>query len=298
MTGSTEEPWSGCHGVHVAGAGARFGLCRGKALAHVEIQVGEPAPPGRDVLWSQPQPGGGSQRSTLSRGGDLVMELGGEPRVSLSSDRAVVTVAEPFGWVEAQLLASFILPYVVSSERTLALHAAAAARSGKAVLIAGPGGTGKSSSLVGLVDEGWTPLSEDVCTIDLTGAEPTVWPGPPWVRRRHGEQGPKGASMLFESSEKTAWDVRGFGHVPGPTPVEELVILEPPLPGERPRRTLLQTGQAIRALAPHAIWLGDSQETGRRLFGPVAVAAARIPVSVLRLPVRDDWIDLLVPMLG
>lgn len=297
-TTSIADSWPGCHGVHVVGSGERLGVCRGEPLTHVEVKVGRPASPGPDELWSQPQPGGGSQRSTLSHDRNLVLELDGEPRVSLSPDRAAVTVAEPFGWVEAQLVASFIFPYMVSSERTLVLHAAAAERDGKAVLIAGPGGTGKSSSLIGLVDEGWTPLSEDVCTIDLAGQHPTVWPGPPWVRRRHGEQGPKQAPVLFESSEKTAWDIRGFRNAPGPTPVAELVILEPPLPGVPPKRTPLATGQTIGALAPHAVWLGDTRETGRRLFGPVAVAASRIPVSLLRLPVRDDWTDLLISMLG
>lgn len=297
MTGAGGESWQGCHGVRVTGAGERFGVCRGDALGHLEIRVGQPSKPGPDELWSQPQPDGGSQRSSLSREGDVVLELGGGPRVSLSRDRRVATVADPFGWVEAQLVASFVLPFLVSSESTLVLHAAAATRSGRAVLFAGPGGTGKSSSLVGLVDEGWTPLSEDVCTIDFTGSDPLVWPGPPWVRRRHGEQGPKGASVLFKSSEKTAWDVGGFRNVPGPTPVGELIILQPPVRGGRATRAGLPPGHAIRALAPHAVWLGDARETGRRLFGPVAEAAARIPVSLVTLPVRADWISVLVSLL-
>ena len=297
MTAPGGESWQGCHGVRVTGAGERFGICRGEALGNLEIRVGRPSAPGRNELWSQPQPDGGSQRSSLSREGDMVLELGDEPRVSVSRDRSVVTVAEPFGWVEAQLVASFVLPFLVSSEKTLVLHAAAAARSGKAVLIAGPGGTGKSSSLVGLVDRGWTPLSEDVCVVDFTGPQPLVWPGPPWVRRHHGEQGPKGAPILFTSSEKTAWDVRSFTDAPGPAPVTELVIMQPPLRGGRATRTGLPSGQAIRTLAPHAVWLGDARETGRNLFGPVADAAARIPISLLRLPLRDDWIDVLVSML-
>lgn len=297
MTAAAGKSWPGCHGVGVTGVGDRLGACRGQAIADVEVKVGAPSRPGPDELWSQLQPGGGSQRCSLSSEGDIVLELGDDPRVSLSPDRAVVTVAEPFDWVQAQLVASFILPFLATSDRTLVLHAAAAARSGKAVLIAGPGGTGKSSSLVGLVDHGWTPLSEDVCTIDFTGTEPLVWPGPPWVRRRHGERGPEGAPVLFESSEKTAWDVSTFRDAPAPVPVTELIILEPPFPGEHPTRTVLQPVQAIKALAPHAVWLGDARETARRLFGPVAEAAARIPVSSLRLPLRDDWIDLLVSIL-
>ena len=60
----------------------------------------------------------------------------------------------------------------------------------------------------------------------------------------------------------------------------------------------MRRGDAIGALAPHAVWLGDSGEASRRLFAPVAEAAARIPVSELRLPLAEDWLDLLVPLLA
>jgi len=291
-------PWPGCHGVRVRGNDAtRFGHCRGEPLAAVEVDPGIPARPGAVELWSQPLPTGDLQRLSTGPNGDVVLELGSDRRVSLSPQSGVVTVGEPFDWVGLQLVASYILPFLVAGDRTLVLHAAAACRSGRAVLIAGPGGTGKSSSLVGLAEAGWTPLSEDVCVIDLAGPEPVVWPGPPWVRRRHGEAGPAGAEVLFESSEKTAWDLGPLRQAPGPTPVAGLVVLERPVPGAYPVRRILQAGEAIGALAPHAVWLGDREETGRRLFGPVSEAVARIPVSVLRLPVRDDWIDLLVSIL-
>lgn len=296
MRSRTGAGWPGCHGVRLEGAAARFGECEGDPLAEAEIRIGAPAAPGSVELWSQPQSNGEVQRSTVDSEGHTVLELGAR-RVSLSPDR-VITVAETFDWVETQLVASFILPLLVSGNRRLVLHAAAASRCGQGVVIAGPGGTGKSSSLVGLVEAGWTPLSEDVCVIDLAGPEPLVWPGPPWVRRRHGEGGPKGAAVLFESTEKTAWDVGPFRGAIGPTPVSSLILLEPPVARSDPERTVLQSGEAIAALAPHAVWLGDQGELGRWLFGPIAEAASRIRVSKLRLPVRDDWVDLLVPLIS
>lgn len=289
--------WPGCHGARLAGGGGRFGDCLGKPLVELEIQVGEPASAGPRRLWSQQMPDGSLQQATLGGGGEFVLETGADHRVSLSPDRDVVTVAEPFGWVETQLVASFVIPFLLAGPKTLVLHAAAAWRNDGAVLIAGPGGTGKSSSLVGLVEAGWAPLSEDVCVVDMSGQEPLVWPGPPWVRRHHGEPGPRGSVVLFESSEKTAWDVSAFREAAGPVPVLGLVLLRHPVPGARPERAAISRGEAIAALAPHAVWLGDSGEAGRRLFAPVAEAAARIPVSELRLPLTDDWVDLLVPLL-
>ena len=290
--------WPGCHGVRLAGGGGGFGDCLGKPLAELEIRVGDPAATGSPLLWSQQMPDGSVQRATVGAGGEFVLETGPDHRVSLSSARDVVTVEEPFGWVETQLVASFVIPFLLAGAKTLVLHAAAACRNGGAVLIAGPGGTGKSSSLVGLVEAGWAPLSEDVCVVDLSGPEPVVWPGPPWVRRHHGEPGPRGSRVLFESSEKTAWDVAPFREASGPVPVAGLVVLARPVPGARPERVGIRGGETIGALAPHAVWLGDSREAGRRLFAPVAEAAARIPVSELRLPLAENWVDLLLPLLG
>lgn len=289
--------WAGCHGVRTGGTGNdRFGSCSGEPIAQVEILPGAPAAPGRTELWSQRLPDGTLQRMTVGENGQVVLELG-QRRVSCSPGDGPVIVGEPYDWVTVQLVASFVLPFLVSGANTLVLHAAAACRADRAVLLTGPGGTGKSSSLVGLVDAGWTPLSEDVCVIDLAGPVPLVWPGPPWVRRRHGESGPTGASVLFESSEKTAWDLSPFRDAPGPAPVTSLLVLEPPLDDGDPRRRTLTSGEAIGAIAPHAVWLGDRDQSGRRLFAPVADAAARLPVSRLQLPVRDDWVDLLVSTL-
>lgn len=295
--GQAADTWPGCHGVRVAGGQGRFGESTGSPLADIEIRVGEPAEPGRRVLWSQALPDGSMQRATTGSGGEYVVEVGPLHRVSLSRAEGVVTAADPVDWVETQLVASFVIPFLVSGGRTLVLHAAAASRSGQAVIFAGPGGTGKSSSLVGLAEAGWAPLSEDVCVIDLSGPEPLVWPGPPWVRRMHGEPGPRGSKAMFESSEKTAWDLGPFRVAPAPAPVAGIFLLDAPSTGAQTERTALGRGEAVGALAPHAVWLGDGRETGRRLFGPVTVVASRVPVSVLRLPRRRDWVDLLVRLL-
>ena len=299
MTGSEPEVWHGCHGVRATGAESeRFGLCQGEPLATVQVRLGRPAGTGPRELWSQQLPNGDIQRFTEHPSGDVVLEIGPGHRVSLSPGADAVTTAEPSDWVATQLVASFIFPFLVSGDRALVLHAAAACRSGAAVVIAGPGGTGKSSSLVALAEAGWTPLSEDVCVLDLAGPLPVVWPGPPWVRRLHGEPGPRGSTVLFESSEKTAWDLGGFRHAPGPTPVREVLIVQPPEAGVVASRTRLHPGDAIRAVAAHAVWLGDARESGRHLFGGVAEVAARIPVSAVRMPRSDTWTESLLRLVG
>jgi hypothetical protein len=190
-------------------------------------------------------------------------------------------------------LVSFALPLLIEPLPVLVFHGAAVARGGRAILLMGPGGTGKSSSLVGLVDAGWTAISEDVCVVDLGGpGAPRVWPGPPWVRRHHGEAGPAGATKMFTTSEKTAWDLTPW-QARGALPVVGAVIMQPPA-GDAPQWTPTDRATAIGLLAGHAVWLGDQETRGRHLFERVVAAAARIPVATLQMPRGADWLDHLV----
>ena len=61
----------------------------------------------------------------------------------------------------------------------LALHASAVVSplSGKALLIAGSSGAGKSTVAAALAARGWTVMNDDVSRITLDGKEPVVWPG-------------------------------------------------------------------------------------------------------------------------
>jgi hypothetical protein len=76
----------------------------------------------------------------------------------------------------------------------LAFHAAAAANSKGAILLAGDSGAGKSTLLKALLDRGWTMLADELSAVDLDrGGEPRVWPTFPEIR-------------LWENPEKISWN--------------------------------------------------------------------------------------------
>lgn len=302
--------WPGCHGVRLrSSADLGLGCHAGVPLATVDVLVDSvPAQTGKPV-WSVRWPDqaggpadadrdGGAVRLHRDETGALTLEIVDARRLRVAVHHGAVTVTPPFDGIQAQLVASFGLPMVVEElPSVLVLHAAAAAApDGRiAVVIAGAGGAGKSSALIALMAAGWAPISEDVCVVDLTGLEPRVWPGPPWVRVRHDEAGPAGMDPVFRTSEKTAWGL-GARQPDGAVPVGVVLSLEPP-GGEETHLSSLSPPAAIEAVAGHAVWLGEHEQRARHLFGPVAAVASRVPVVRLRLPHDPDWVDQLTALL-
>lgn len=66
------------------------------------------------------------------------------------------------------------------------LHAGAVARAGRALLVVGPGGAGKSTLATGLLDHGFRYLGDDVVPIDLGTGRIVPFPAAPSVRRHPG----------------------------------------------------------------------------------------------------------------
>lgn len=294
--GGGDLEWPGCHGVRIHGADLALGWCRGRPLLDVTVVVEPLAAPQGEVVWSLP----GSDPAVSHRlhregTGDYLLQVGTGRRLAVSADGERITVTPPVDAVQTQLVASFGLPLLLGGPRTLLLHAAAVARGGVAVLLAGPGGSGKSTSLSALVEAGWEALSEDVCVVDLASTIPTVWPGPPWVRLRTGERGPTGGEALFSTGDKTAWDLSPWRSAQ-PARVGAIVAVDPP-GGAVPRWEPLERSAALAELATHGIWLGPPAERGRRLFPAVASAATRLAVARLRVPRDLAWRDQLVGVL-
>ena len=73
------------------------------------------------------------------------------------------------------------------------LHAAAVARDGRALLIVGPGGSGKSSLATELVDMGYCYLGDDVIPVDPVSGTAYPFPVTPAVRSAPGGRLPRGA---------------------------------------------------------------------------------------------------------
>jgi hypothetical protein len=66
------------------------------------------------------------------------------------------------------------------------IHAGAAGHGGRAVLIVGPGGRGKSTLVTGLCATGWTYLSDDITPVDSSSDQAFPFPIAPAVREDAG----------------------------------------------------------------------------------------------------------------
>jgi hypothetical protein len=277
--------WAGCHGVRTSGDSIELGASAGVPLAFATIRYGEVAPPEGSQLWSQ-----NGEAAVLSRRVDGRFVLASPRAAALEVDPrdASITVAPGDDAVQRQLVASFGLPLLLHGLDVLLVHGSACARDDRAIVVCADSGSGKSSTLVRLIDHGWESLSEDVCTIDLRDPQhPRVWPGPPWVRVAHGEPGPAAATRAFESEDKTAWDTSAI-HAAAPVDLARVVVLDAP-GGGAPVIELLARAEALRAIARHAVWLQEPADRGRRLFPPVATVVAQVPVVRVRLPHDDAW---------
>ncbi|HVV38243.1 MAG TPA: hypothetical protein VHC63_16665 [Acidimicrobiales bacterium] len=278
--------WPGVHGVRLTGEPIAVGYGSGTPLTSAEVRFGVVAAPDGDRLWSQPGEAGALFRRPDGR---FVLTGPTGPQLEVDVPEATITVAPGKDAVQRQLVASFGVPLLLHGLDVLMVHGSACVYGGEAVVVCADSGSGKSSVLVRLVDEGWQSVSEDLCVIDLRPARPQVWPGPPWVRVHHGEPGPVGVDQAFTSADKDAWDVSAT-HATAPTAVARVVLLDAP-GGESPVIEPLPHADALRVLARHAVWLHEPADRGRHLFGPVAKVASSVPAVRVRLPRRAGWRD-------
>lgn len=295
MTPPAEATWRGCHGVRVKGSAENaLGHVAGTPIATVDVVLGPSSTDAAGTeVWRR------SATATI-RDRHLVVDqcLAQRPSgalvlrttagsVEYEPNGSRITVDAVDDAVAGQLLVGFGLPLALHDHDALVVHASACARDGRAVLVCGPSGRGKSSALVALTDAGWDAVSEDLCAIDLRDERPRVWPGPPWVRRAHGEPGPRGSRARFSTAEKTAWDLEGR-LTRRPVPVDRIVFLDPPA-GDAPVVQSLGRADAIRELAPHAVWLGDGESGATRLFSAVVRVTAGVDAARLQLPRTSSW---------
>jgi hypothetical protein len=290
--------------VRLEGEPVSLGTLTGEPLATATVQFGPVGAAEGVELWAQHGEvviDGVSisvDRWLHRRDADGVLVMTGSrgPALQVDPASATITIDDGDEPAQLQLLATFGLPLVLQSTGALIVHGSSCSRGDQTVVICGDSGSGKSSALVGLVDAGWTAVTEDLCAIDFRGGVPTVWPGPPWVRVGRGRPGPAGSARRFAGSDKTGWDLSG-NQTAEARPLTQVVLLDAP-GGDAPSLTPVPNATAIRALAPHAVWLGDNDERGPRLFGPTAELAAKVPTFRLRLPRRDSWLDAVPDLLA
>lgn len=293
---ATAAGWPGCHGVQLSRCPIDVGGSSGAPLAAASVELGPAGPASGERLWRVElevevegvpvraeqelwRRAEGTFHVQSSRGGALTVDAATSTIVLDGSEEAVV----------AQLLTTYGLPLLLQERGALVLHAAAFAVDGEALLVAGASGRGKSSLLVAAVDTGFLAVSEDLCVLDLRGEVPLVWPGPPWVRRRRGEPGPRDATVRFETRDKTAWDLTGR-QIRGPIPLAGFVGLEQPQ-GTAPRLQALARPDAIRRLAADIVWLGHPDDRAAASFAGVARVSGVVAASTLQLPLGPSWLD-------
>jgi NAD-dependent oxidoreductase involved in siderophore biosynthesis len=299
-----ERPWAGCHGVRVEGEPVGVGSAFGTPLATATVKFGPLEEAEGTVLWVQHGEAGPSDdRRIVDRvlarrpDGRLLLSGSDGPVVEVDQSTATITIDSKDDVVHRQLLAAFGLPLILNDVGALMVHGSACALGDETILVCGESGSGKSSTLVRLVDAGWLAVSEDVCAIDLNApGGPVVWPGPPWVRIGRDERGPRGCDALFEQIDKTAWDISHVQTTEAKR-LSRIVLLDAP-GGVAPQLRQLTRADAIRTLARHAVWLEEQDERGRRLFELVTALAARVPAFRMQLPRNDRWTENLPDLLA
>lgn len=304
MTGSATPCWDGCHGVRLSStAGLDVGAASGEPLVEAVVERGSAGEPSGTELWrlalDVDGPSGPVRaEQALWRRGDGALLLHSNQGAALSVDpieRSIVVVGSDDS-VRAQLVVTYGLPLLLHEVGALVVHGAACALGDRAVLVCGERGRGKSSLLVGLTDAGWRPISEDLCALDLRNGAPVVWPGPPWVRRVHGETGPAGSTVRFRAHDKTAWDI-GPLQTTRAVDLGLVVFLDAP-GGAIPRCEAVSRPEVVRRLAADSVWLDDPDRRGSALFEPVSRVSGAVPAVALQAPRRASWLDGLPDLLA
>jgi hypothetical protein len=95
---------------------------------------------------------------------------GAQSSIDLYAERDV----DP-SWVE-HVLVNAALPLMAEARGVLSLHAAAAVRDGRAWIIGGPSGVGKSTAALGLIRKGWELLGDDRAVVREKGDGWLVYP--------------------------------------------------------------------------------------------------------------------------
>jgi hypothetical protein len=152
---------------------------------------------------------------------------------------------------------------------------------------------------MGLVNAGWEAVSEDQCVIELDGrARHRVWPGPNWVRLKHGAVLPPlvaERSPRFEALDKIAWGI-GDGIAHAPAEVRRIVLLEPAGGSEVVFEPLAEP-EAIGALAKSSTWFQRQEAFASQVLPLVAKLGMSVDGFRMRLPRLPDWLERGVALL-
>jgi hypothetical protein len=162
-------PAPGFPAEHVRGTGGRV----------ASIILGDP-PPGLagEELFTQPLPGGCFRVERGDAGYALTHSFYGAYGVSADGTEITCTPAELPDWLWQRFLVGQALPLAAALQGLEPLHASAAALDGKALLIMGTSGAGKSSVALHLVAGGAKFMADDVAALELGEGQVLAHSGP------------------------------------------------------------------------------------------------------------------------
>lgn len=188
-----------------------FALVDTGSSADVRIERGPVLPDG-EVLWEAPI----APRCRCLRQGDEIIMDWDAARFAVRRDRIVVDAQDEA--VMRQLLIQPVWAVLLTARGRQALHACAVERDNRAVAVAGTSRSGKSTSALALINQGWRLLTDDLLTFER---DTVAYPGPPYMRLRAD----RAAGLAG------GWDELGkLCHAPRscqqPVPVETIIILD------------------------------------------------------------------------
>ncbi|MEA3246140.1 MAG: hypothetical protein U9Q74_08265 [Gemmatimonadota bacterium] len=203
--------------------------------------------------------------------------------------RAPLTVADA-----AHFLLEPVLAFVLRQRGDLVLHASGVAFGGRAAIICGPAGAGKSTTAGACLLAGAAMLSDDVLRVtpsdDTWHAHPGTSNCRVWDDGARALVGDASRAPVFSAT----WDKRvvrpaaiGAGVAAEPVPVALVCILGSRAGGSAPRFDFLSGYEAARGLLENASppWVADPAVRATELRAIAALAGA---VPVARLLGPDD----------
>lgn len=220
-------------------------------------------------------------------GDRLAVEFPGRATFELSR-QDVALLADETGdpGLVAHLLLDHVMPRVIALRGDLMLHAAGAiGPSGRAHLVLGKTGAGKSTTVAGLASAGWTLLDDDGIRIVETDDGPVAMPGTGGIRLD-----PASANVLLPDAQqghpmakghpKSRFPAEGGGFRMAQAPAHVAGVYLLQRTGVRkPRVESFGLADAVSTIVEHGFQVADEPAAiARQAFERATAIAAAVPV--------------------
>jgi len=204
-----------------------------------------------------------------------------------------VTRPDQTHWHERAAPLRAVLHWALSRPDRVLVHAGAVGIGGRAVLLTGPGGSGKSTSAIAACQAGYDYLGDDYVLVDLAGPQPvahslyataklapaaaSLLPALSYALDRH--TAPDGAKLVIDMGQVRPGGLGTSARIVG-------IVLPQRDPGGRTRLRRASAGAALQALAPSTVFQAPRRDGAA--FASLAELARSVPAHVLGLGGTPD----------